>query len=75
MHSVREMLWRFEFALNERFVDDHPCRDVCQFTPLLGLNLLPYRLEIALHPIDANRDAVNQRKRLRVFGEDRSEHA
>ena len=40
-----------------------------EFTPLPGLNLLSHRLEVALHPIDTDRNAVDERERLRVLCE------
>jgi hypothetical protein len=33
------------------------------------------RLKVALHPVDTDRDAVDERERLRVFRHQRSEHA
>ena len=38
------------------------------------LSLLSHRLEVPLHPVDANRDAVDERERLGVFRQHRSEH-
>jgi hypothetical protein len=49
-------------------------RDVRQFTSLPRFDLLSHRLEVSLHAVDANRDAVDQRKRFRVFREHRGEH-
>src|SRR5262249_19690476 len=34
-----------------------------------------HRLEVALHAVDANRNAIDERERLRVLGENRCEHA
>jgi len=39
------------------------------------LHLFAHRLEVSLHSINANRDAVDERKRFRVFGKHWSEHA
>ena len=63
----------FQSALDERLVDDHLGSDVRQFTSLPSFHLFPHRLEVPLHPIDAYRNAVDQRKRLRVFREHRGE--
>jgi hypothetical protein len=38
-------------------------------------HLLAHRLEVALHPINPDRDRVEQGKRLRVLCQDRSERA
>jgi hypothetical protein len=48
--------------------------DVCQFASLPCF-LLPHGLEVPLHPIDAHRDAIDQRERFRVFREHWGEHA
>jgi len=42
-------------------------------THLPHLYLLPHGVEIALHRVDADRNAVDERERLRVFGEHRGE--
>ena len=73
MHGPSEVLECFESALDERLVDDHLRSDVRQFAPLPGLHLLSHRLEVSLHSIDPDRDAVDERERLRVFCEHRSE--
>jgi hypothetical protein len=49
-----------QFALDERLLDDHLRRDVGQFTPLPFLHLLSQRLEIPPHPVNADRNAVDQ---------------
>ena len=71
VHSPREMFWRLEFALNERLVDRDLGGNVCQFELLPRLHLIPHRLEIPLHAIHADRDAIDERKRLRVFSKHR----
>lgn len=68
-HPAGKMFGSFEFALDECLVDDQLHGDVCQFTSLPCLYLLSHRLEIVLHAVNAHRDAVNERKRLRVFRE------
>jgi hypothetical protein len=40
---------------------------VRQFTSLPCFDLLSYRLEVSLHAIDTNGDAVDKRERLRLF--------
>src|SRR6266567_5043111 len=69
MHGASKVLRSLEVTLDERLVDDHLRSDIRQFTPLPGLHLLPHRLEVPLHSINANRDAVDERERLRVFRE------
>src|SRR5579864_3092037 len=56
-------------------LDDDLGRDVRQFPSRPRLHLLTHGLEIALHPIDTYRDAIDERERLRVFRKHRSEHA
>jgi len=70
-----KMLRRFQFALYKRFIDDYLGGNICQFTFLPGLNLFSHGLEIALHSVDTDGNAVDQRERLRVFREDRDKHA
>jgi hypothetical protein len=60
MHGAGKMSGSFESALDECFVDDHLSSDVRQFAPLPGLHLLAHRLEVALPPVDANRDSVDE---------------
>jgi hypothetical protein len=43
---------------NRLSIDDHLGGDIGQFTSLPCLYLLSHRLEVSLHPINANRDAV-----------------
>src|SRR6266852_8336261 len=75
MHGAGEVLGSLEFAFDECLVDEHLGGDVGEFAPLPGFHLLSHRLKAALHAIDANRNAVNERKRLRVFREHRGKHA
>ena len=42
---------------------------VSQFTPLPCFDLLSHGFEVPLHSINANRNAVDERERLRVFCE------
>ncbi len=75
MHGPGEVLGSFEFTFHESFVDRDLCRDVREFAPLPRLDLLSHGFEIPLHSINANRNAIDEGKRLRVFSEDRCEHA
>ena len=75
MHAAGKVFRRFKFALHKRLVDDHLGGDVRQFTFLPRFHLLSNRLKVSLHPVDTNRDAVDERERLRVFCEHRGEHA
>jgi hypothetical protein len=61
-------------ALDERLVDDYLGRDMRQFAPLAGLHLLSHGREVPLHPVDADRNAVDQGKRFPVFGKPRNFH-
>ena len=63
-----------EVALHKCFVDGHLGRHVRQLAPLPSLYLLLHRLEVPLHPVNAYRDAVDQRERLRVFSDNGCEH-
>jgi hypothetical protein len=59
VHGACEVLGSFEFTLHKRLVDDHLGGDVGQFTSLARFHLLAHRLEIALHPVNTDRDAVD----------------
>jgi hypothetical protein len=69
------MFRSFQSAFDESFVNDHFRRDVRQFALLPGFHLLSHWLKVSLHSINANRDAVDKRERLRVFREHGSERA
>jgi len=73
--SASQVLGHVQFTLNECLVDDDLGCHVRQVGLPPGLHLLSHGLEIPLHAIDANRDRVNERERLRVLREDRSKHA
>src|SRR5260370_466678 len=75
MHVAGKVLRGFESPLDECLVDDYFCSHVRQFTPLPGFHLLSHRLEVSLHSVDSNRDAVDERERLRVFRQHPREHA
>jgi len=60
MHGPGKVFWSFQLALHKRLVDDHLGGDVRQLTPLPGLHLLSHRLEVSLHPVNPDRDAVDE---------------
>jgi hypothetical protein len=56
----------FQFAFDECLVDDHFYRDIGQLTFAATFPLAyAYRLEVALHSIHSDRNAIDQRERLR----------
>ena len=59
-----------KLAFDEGLVDDHLGRHRAQLRLAPRLYLLPHGLEVLVHPVDADRDGVHQRKALRVFGQD-----
>ena len=75
MHPVRRAhhgqpevgLSSFQLAFDKSLVDDHLRGNIGQPTSPPGFHLLPHRLEVPLHPINANRDAVDERERLGVL--------
>jgi len=67
MDAPGEMFRRFQFAFDECLVDDHFYRDIGQLTSLPRFHLLTHGLEVSLHAIHANRNAVDERERLRVL--------
>ncbi len=75
MHGPGKMFRSFEVALHKGLVDNNFRRDICQLTSLPRFHLLSHGFEVSLHSIDAHRDAVDERERLRVFREHRSKHA
>src|SRR5712692_2627493 len=75
MYAAGKVLWSLQSALDKCLVDDHLGGDVRQFTSLPGFHLLSHRLKVSLHSININRNAVDERERLRVFREHRREHA
>jgi hypothetical protein len=52
-------------------VDDDLGGDVRQFTSLPCVHLLSHEFKVALHSVDADRDAIDERERLRVFRQHR----
>jgi hypothetical protein len=67
MDAPGELFRRIRFAFDECLVDDHFNRDIGQLTSLPRFHLLTDGLEVALHSIHADRNAIDQRKRLRVL--------
>jgi len=74
MHRSCKVLGSFQLGFDKRLVDDYLGADVCQLTSLPRLHLLSHGLEVPLHPINAHRDAVDEREGLRMFRQDRGEH-
>ncbi len=66
-----EVLRRFQLALDECLVDDDLGSHICEFASLPSFYLLAHRFKASLHPVDADRDTIDRRKRLRVLGERR----
>ena len=58
MHRPGQMFGSFQFALDERFVDDHLRGDIGEFASLPRFDLLTHGLEVPLHPVDSDRDAI-----------------
>jgi hypothetical protein len=59
MDCARQVLWSLEFPLNECFVDDYLRRDIGEFASLPRFDLLTHGLEVSLHPVDADGNAIN----------------
>ena len=75
MHRAGKVLWSFQSALDKRLVDDHLGSDVRQLAPLPRFDLPSHRLEVSLHSVDPDRDAIDERERLRVLCEHRRKHS
>lgn len=72
VHGASQMFWRFEFAFHKSVVDDDFHSDVSVSSLLLpSIHLLSHGLEVALHLVYADRDAIDER----VLGKYRSEQA
>jgi TPP-dependent 2-oxoacid decarboxylase len=54
IHRASQMFRSFQFSLDKGLVDDHLRCDIGQFASLPRLHLLPYRLEVSLHSINAS---------------------
>jgi hypothetical protein len=59
MHSASKVFWSFEPALKERFINDDLGGDVRQFTSLPGFHLFAHGLEVSLHSVNTDRNAVD----------------
>src|SRR5258708_34039144 len=59
MPAASKVFRSFEFPLDERLLDDHLGRYIRQLTSLPCLHLLPHRLKVPLHPVNANRESSN----------------
>jgi len=68
VNGAGKMFGSFQSALDERFVDDYLRVDVRQFASLPDFDLPSHWFEVSLHSINPDGDAVDERKRLRVFG-------
>ena len=75
MHAAGKVLWSFQSAFDKGLVNDDLGGDIGQFASLPGFDLFAHRLEVSLHSVNANRDAVDERERLRVLREHGSEHS
>jgi hypothetical protein len=67
--------WELQGALDKGLVDHNLGSDIREFASLPGFYLLSHGLKVPLHSVDPDRDAINQRKRFRVFGEHWPKHA
>ena len=54
MHRAGKVLGSFQFAFDERLLDNDLGGDVRQFASLPRFHLLAHRLEVALHPINTD---------------------
>ncbi len=75
MHGAGKMFRGFQLALDECLIDDHFRGDIRKLASLPSLHLLSHRLEVPLYSVNANRDAVDERERLRVFRKNGGKHA
>src|SRR5690348_14560344 len=73
MNTPGEMPWYIQPALDKRPVDHELGSFVREPSSLPALNLLPHRLEIPLHAVDAYCEDVDKAEVLGVFCQDRCE--
>ena len=59
MYSSSKVLRRFELTLHKCLVDNHLGGDVGEFAFLPRFHLLAHGLEVALHAIDTDRNAID----------------
>jgi hypothetical protein len=69
------MLGRLQIPFDERAIDDEFGGLVCKLLLAPLLRLPAHGLEVALHAVDADGEAVLQREVLGMLGQDRSERA
>ena len=69
------MLWSLQFALDESLVDGHLRSYIGQFTLPPRFHLPSHTLEVPLHPIHTDGNAVDEGERHRVLGQHRSMHS
>jgi hypothetical protein len=55
-----KVLGSFQFAFDERLVDNDLGGDVRQFASLPGFHLLAHRLKVSLHSVDTDGDTVDE---------------
>jgi hypothetical protein len=60
MHRPRKVFGSFQFAFDERLINNYFGGDIREFRSLPQLHLLSHGVKIALHPVDAYRDAIDQ---------------
>ena len=72
---MRARCFGAQLALHERLVDHHLRGDISEFASLPCLDLFALWFEVPLRSLDSNGDAVDQRRRCRMFGEHRGKHA
>jgi hypothetical protein len=68
------MIRRYQLAFQESFIDDHLYGDIGEFFLLPTFYLPAHRLKVPLRPVHINRDAIDERKRLRVLRQHGLEH-
>jgi hypothetical protein len=73
MNLGEEALGSIQLAINEPRVEDQLLLGICDLRLAPRLDLALHRLEVSLHSVNANRHAIDERERLRVFREHRSE--
>ena len=73
MYAACEVLWCFERFFDESLVN-HELRFVLRNQAFLpSCDLLPHRIEIALHAVDSDRHRIDEAEMFRVLGKDRCE--
>jgi hypothetical protein len=75
VHATGLGAWGFRLAFDEGFLDEYLGADIGEFAPLPRLHLFAHGLEVALHSVDPDRNAINQRERLRMLRKHRRKRA